>query len=492
VALGVIAAIALSLRQEKLYKASAEVLLNRENLATSLTGSTNFEAVQDAERFDQTQADVARARAVARQTLDAAGLPNRQTSTFLKHSTVSADLDSDILRFTATDNSRALAIRLTTEYARQFTLYRRNLDTATISGALADVEARLGQLRRAGAGNSDLSRALKAKAQQLRTMETLKTRTATLLNPAEKASQVQPRPIRNAFLGLMLGLVLGLGFAYLRDLLDTRVRSAEEVTDRLRMPLLARVPEPVKELRQAEGLSVLDIPHGPEAESFRMLRTNVDFVNLDRNARMIMVTSALEKEGKSTIVANLALAFARTGKNVLLVDLDLRRPALNRFFRIEGNPGVTDVALGRTNLADALHFIPLTHSAGDVTRRGGDPSAPGTLRVLPSGASPPDPGEFIATNALSGVLRALRDETDLVLIDTPPLLPVGDAMTLSAEVDAVILVVRLNVIRRPILREVRRRLATSPAMKLGFVLTGTEREGGYGYAKYYGPHNRGG
>jgi Mrp family chromosome partitioning ATPase len=113
-------------------------------------------------------------------------------------------------------------------------------------------------------------------------------------------------------------------------------------------------------------------------------------------------------------------------------------------------------------------------------------SANGTLRVLPAGTKPPDPGEFISTNALFNVLERLRDCADLVLIDTPPLLHVGDSMTLSARIDAMIVVTRLNVIRRPILRELRRLLVASPTTKLGFVLTGAERqEGGYGYRGYY-------
>jgi succinoglycan biosynthesis transport protein ExoP len=476
--LGVLAATALALRQDELYKASAEVLLNRENLAFALTGATDVQAFQDPARFDETQVDVARARAVARRTLDATNFPRRPANTFLKHSSVSAQLNSDILRFKVTDEDPKVAIRLATEYARQFVLYRRSLDTAPFAQALKDVEARLAQLRRAGARGSDLYKALTDKAQQLRTLETLKTRTATLLNPADRAVQVQPTPIRNGVLGLMIGLVLGLGLASARDRLDTRVRSADEVAVLLDLPLLARVPQPSKRSSGPEELALLHDPSGAEAESFRRLRTSLDFVNLDRRAQTIMVTSALEKEGKSTIAANLAVAFARAGKTVSLVDLDLRRPTVARLFRIEDRPGITDVALGGVGVTDALHRISLSQLASHDGARG-------MLDILPSGTKPPDPGEFIGTNALSDVLLALRNGADLVLIDAPPLLHVGDAMTLSGKIDAMILVTRLKIIRRPTLRELQRLLAASPAAKLGFVLTGAEREeGGYGYGRY--------
>jgi tyrosine-protein kinase len=474
-------AVALSLRQEKLYRASAQVLLNRENLAATLSGSTDYQAFQDPARFGQTQANVARARAVARRTLDAAGLPQRSTKSFLENSSASSQLGSDILSFNATDKDPALAIRLANEYAQQFTLYRRRLDTAPFVQALADVEARLGRLRKSGARDSQLYTTLSDKAQQLQTLETLKTRTATLLNPAERADQVQPKPVRNGLLGLMAGLVLGLGLAYGRDRLDTRVRAADEVGESLGLQLLGRVPEPSRRSRRAQDLVVLTEPNSVQAESFRILRTNVDIANHALAAKTIMVTSALEKEGKSTIAANLAVAFARAGKAVSLVDLDLRRPSIARFFRIEDAPGVTDVALSGVEMADALRSIGVTTpSSGD-----GAVSANGKLAVLPSGSRPPDPGEFVGTNALSKILELLRNETDLVLIDAPPLLHVGDSMTLSAKIDAMILVTRLNVVRRSTLRELQRLLAVSPAAKLGFVLAGAEREATYGYGSYY-------
>jgi capsular exopolysaccharide synthesis family protein len=465
-----------------MYRASAEVLLNRENLAASLTGSTDYQAFQDPARFGQTQANVARARAVARQTLNAAGFPRRPTREFLDHSSASAQLGSDILSLTATDRDPDAAIRLATEYARQFTLYRRRLDTAPFVQALADVETRLEELRRSGARGSGLYTTLSDKAQQLQTLETLKTRTATVLNPAERAVQVQPRPLRNGFLGLMAGLLLGLGLAYGRERLDTRVRLADEVGESLGLPLLGRVPEPSRRSRKARELVVLSDPDSAEAESFRILRTNLDMANLAVGAKTMMITSALEKEGKSTIAANLAVAFARAGKAVSLVDLDLRRPTVARFFGIEQSPGVTDVALSDVELRDAVRLIGVSGSSN----HDGAASANGKLGVLPSGTRPPDPGEFIGTKALLAILDRLRSEADLVLIDAPPLLHVGDSITLSARIDAMILVTRVNIVRRSTLRELQRLLAASPAAKLGFVLTGAEREEGtYGYGSYY-------
>jgi succinoglycan biosynthesis transport protein ExoP len=325
------------------------------------------------------------------------------------------------------------------------------------------------------------------KTQQLSTMEALKTSTASVIHPAAEANQVQPRPVRNGMLGLALGLVLGLALALLRDALDTRVRGADEVSTRLHLPLLARLPAPPRQrtARDSESLVMLSGPYGEGAEPYRMLRTNLEFVNLNRGARVILFTSAVEREGKSTTVANLAILLARTGKHVVLVDLDLRRPYLDRVFGLVDSPGVTDVALGHAHLGDAVARIPLERPGIAAPTQATGQEDRGSLRVLPSGSLPPDPGDFVASGALERILREVGEGADIVLIDAPPLLHVGDAMTLSDKVDGVIVVVRLNLIRRQTLGELHRVLDGMPAAKLGFVLTGAGRDERYGYSGYY-------
>jgi capsular exopolysaccharide synthesis family protein len=212
-----------------------------------------------------------------------------------------------------------------------------------------------------------------------------------------------------------------------------------------------------------------------------MLRTNLEFVNLERDARSIMVTSAVQAEGKSTTVANLAVAYARAGRRVVLVDLDLRRPFVEKFFGLEGRPGVTDVALGRLDLDHAL--IPVEISRPGLTE---SRTVSGELEVLPTGALPPDAGEFVGTRALGAILRNLRDRFDIVLVDAPPLLKVGDALALSARVDALIVVSRLRVVRRGMLAELQRILSAAPADRLGFAVTDAGSEDGYGSGYGYG------
>jgi len=485
-------AVGFSLHQHKLYRASSEVLLASQNVANQLTGIVDPALSQDADRRAQTQADLARVPAVARRTLGLAGL-DRTAADFLAHSSVTAKPNTDLLEFAVEDPQPSVAQRLATDYARAFAEYRAQLDTAPYMNAKRRANAQLARMRAA----NDRGRAYQAlvgKRDQLDQLIALLTQNAVPVQPASRASQIQPRPVRNGILGLVLGIVLGLALAFLREALDTRLRSSEEIEERLGLPLLARVPAPARRLRKDDRPAMVADPHGAQAESFRLLRTNLDFVRLTSAARTILVTSALEREGKSTVSVNLALALARAGRRVALVDLDLRRPTLDQFFDLTGRPGLTQIALGEADLEEAL--APVVYAAPDGRRNGGGPNgtwnghaaADSGLVVVGSGPLPPNPGEFVGTPAIARILEDVRELFDIVMIDTPPALQVGDAMSLSTTVDGVLVVCRMNVVRRSMLTDLRRLLDASPAAKLGFVVTGAEGEDGYGYgpgAYYY-------
>ena len=188
-----------------------------------------------------------------------------------------------------------------------------------------------------------------------------------LVRRAVGGAKIRPRPFRYGVLGLGLGLVLGIGLAFLRDAFDTRLRSSDEIGTVLGLPLLARLPEPPKQLQRDNKLVMIAEPMGGGAEAFRRLRMNLEFASIGHPQQVITITSALEQEGKSTTIANLAVALALAGKRVALVDLDLRRPALGKFFRLDGRqPGLSAVVLGHVSLEDALAHIPLDAAPGDV------------------------------------------------------------------------------------------------------------------------------
>jgi succinoglycan biosynthesis transport protein ExoP len=476
------AAVLLTLRQTPLYEASAEVLLSRQNLVATLTGTEDPQAFQQAERVAETQAQLAQVPDVASRTLEAVAGADMTVDEFQSASGVEARRGADLLTFTVTHEIPRLAEALASEYARQFTQYRLELDTRALALARKEVETRLAELDAIGDTTSTLATSLADKAQQLRTMEALQTSNAFVVRSAGLATQVRPLPVRNGLLAAVLGIVLGIVLAFVWEALDTRVRSAEEIGARLGLPLLARLPGPGRRLRNKHSLVMLADPGGTDAESVRILRTNLEFANLERDARTIMITSAVEGEGKSTTIANLAIAYARAGQRVALVDLDLRRPFVGVFFGLENRPGVTDVALGRIELDRALVPVEISRPGGGENGR----AVLGELEVLPSGPLPPDAGEFVGTRALGAILRSLRDRFDLVFVDAPPMLKIGDPLTLSGRVDALVVVSRLKIVRRGMLAELSRVLATSPAAKLGFVVTDAGAEDGYGHSYGYG------
>jgi polysaccharide biosynthesis transport protein len=489
----VAAAVALSLRQDEQYESTAQVLLSRQNLATALTRTPDPSAGQaDFSRIVQTQSVVARAPVVADRVVKTLRIPPGELTggQLLSNSEVEAAENVDVLNFTVRNGDQRRAANLATEYARQYTNYRRELDTAALARAADEVDQQLKRLEQRGETDSQLYANLTDNREQLRTLRTLQTSNASLLHPGNEGGLVRPRPVRNAVVALILGLALGIGLAFLREALDTRVRRSEEVGERLHIPMLGGIPQPPRPLRRDRRLVTLSDPQSPHAEAFRVLRTSLDFANLERGARSIMVTSAVEAEGKSTTVANLAVTLARRGWNVVLADFDLRRPMLHHFFGLEIQPGVTDVARGEVDLDEAIARVTVSTDPNDgaSTNGNGNGHTANELQVLTAGTLPPDAGDFVNRPVAGRLIRQLIDRSDLVLIDTPPILQVGDALSLGSKVDGVLLVTRLNALRRPMFRDLDRNLNAMPAAKLGYVVTGADVEHQYGYmTRYYVP-----
>ena len=474
-------ALVMSLRQQKLYEASAQVLLSNENLAASLTGQSSSRPDQS-DRIVATDAKLARVTPVLEHVLQVVPVKGLTVSGLRDHSRVSADTSTNLLTFNVTIQDPEAARRLASEYARQFTLYQRQLDSLPLARALRAVESRLRQLPAGGGSQRTLYESLINKQQQLRAMEALGSANTFVVQNADAASQVQPRPIRSAALGFGLGLLIGLALAFLVEALDRRVRGHEEIEERLGLPLLARLRAPDRHLREHGRLAMLRDPHGVQAEAFRLFRSNVELANLRHRAKTFMVASALPGEGKTTTAANLAVAFAQHGRRVILVDLDLRRPSIHLMLELDRQPGITDVTLGNATLDDALVEVSVEGVSPRETRGGAGRRGNGTLLVLPSGSVPADPGSLVGTDELRQILAELRSRADLVLIDTPPLLQVGEALSLSAEVDAMLVVTNIRTVTRPVLKELARVLEMCPAAKLGFALTSATVQETYRYA----------
>ncbi|MFF1571162.1 polysaccharide biosynthesis tyrosine autokinase [Leifsonia sp. NPDC058292] len=282
-----------------------------------------------------------------------------------------------------------------------------------------------------------------------------------------------PNVVLNVVLGLLIGLAIGVAAAILRSVLDTRIHSSHDIELVTDKPILGAVSyDPSAKKRP---LIVHADPRNPRAESFRSLRTNLQFVNIGDQPRSYVITSSVPGEGKSTTAANLAISLAETGAKVVLIDGDLRMPKVAEYMGIEGAVGLTDVLIGRTQLSDVLQKW-----------------GRGQLYVLPSGRIPPNPSELLGSSAMSTVLSALTAEFDYVIVDAPPLLLVTDAAVISKFTGGAILAAASGITKKNELAAATRALDHIGSRLVGIVVTMLPTKGpdSYGYGVYgYGVQN---
>jgi capsular exopolysaccharide synthesis family protein len=470
-----VVAYALSAREQEVYRATADVLINRQDLGTTVTGLSTQTSYTDPERYMRNQAALARVPEVAAAAIADANLTDRDGSDLLGSSDVTPRTSADVLTFNVYDNDATIAGRLVAAYAKAFTEHRLRMETTGLAKARREVQARVAEMRAAGNADAETYTELVRKVEDLRILEYLQA-PASVLRAAPRGAQVAPTPQRNATLGLLLGVVLGIGGAFLLHALDRRVRHADEVEHELQIPLLAKLPTPGR----GDAATILERAPDETTESIGRLRASFDFTNQNLGAKTVMVTSAGPREGKSTTVANLAIALARAGRHVVLVDLDLRRPMLSRLLHLPDGPGITDLAARDTELVDALQPVGVTPLRARIAPIGSPgETGQGRLEVITTGRTRVEPAAFVESTGLTEALHTLRSYAEIVLIDAPPILATGDSIALTGKVDAILLITRLGTLTRPTLQELGRVLRRSPVPVLGIVATGAEIDEGY-------------
>lgn len=291
---------------------------------------------------------------------------------------------------------------------------------------------------------------------------------ATIVDPASvPESPVSPQPVRNLGLAFVLGLLLGLGLAVLRELLDTTVKTQEDVVETAGAPVMGTISFDTAAVKKPLVTELSS--HAPRVEAFRVLRTNLQFVNVDGDSKVFVVTSSVPEEGKTTTATNLAITLAQAGQRVLLLEADLRRPRIGDNLQLETVVGLTTVLVGRIGLEDAMQETAVPN-----------------LSVLTSGAIPPNPAELIQSHAMQDVLDQARKMYDVIIVDAPPLLPVTDAALLTAQSDGALLVVRHGRTTKEQLRHSVERLEAVEGRVLGVVINMVPHRRGGGYGDGYG------
>ncbi|WP_165067508.1 polysaccharide biosynthesis tyrosine autokinase [Marisediminicola senii] len=340
------------------------------------------------------------------------------------------------------------------------------LDTSIIDITVTDTDP----VRAAATANA-ISSSLTSVVEDIETPQIDAAVSPVKLTRAQEATvpsaPISPNVPLNILLGALVGAVVGLGSAVLRETLDTRIRNERDVEQVTTVPIIGGIVFDPK--AKDRPLIVHADPRSPRAESFRTLRTNLQYLDADRVDRSFVVTSSIQSEGKSTTAANLAIALADTGARVLLIDADLRRPKVADYMDLEGAVGLTDVLIGRADLKDVLQ-----------------PWGRKELFVLPAGHIPPNPSELLGSTAMTHLVNEFNRAFDVVIFDSPPLLPVTDAAILTKIVGGALVVVAAGRTHKNQLKAAISALTNVGAPVSGLVLTMLPTKGpdAYGYGRY--------
>ncbi len=282
---------------------------------------------------------------------------------------------------------------------------------------------------------------------------------------------VRPRPKLNTLLAAVVGAMLAVGMAFLVEYLDDTLKTPDDVQASLGVATLTLVPErPKGRSAREDHLTVAPDSRSPFSEAYRVLRANIRFISVDEPVRSLVVTSASPNEGKSTVVANLGIVMAQAGQRVIILEGDLRRPALHKVFRLAGQRGLTNALVDRST------------SLGDLLQETGIDN----LRVLAGGPLPPNPSELLESQRMARLVNQLKDEADVLLLDSPPVMVSADASILADMADGTLLVVDSKSTRREVAEQAILALNRGRVRVLGVVLNNvalTRRS--YYYSYYY-------
>lgn len=491
-----------SLTSTPQYRASARLLYQKNNLEQALFGSQVFTNTNQ-DREVQTGAALVKLEPVAQAVKEELS-SSRSTSSLLDMVSTKSQTTSNVVDVIATGPDAAEAAAVANSFAGQFILFRQNADRATVAAARDLVDNEIRSLSRADQA-TEYGLTLKEKYARLRIIEAMQNGGFTVVQQASvPTGPFSPNPVRDSMIAIVLGLIGGVGLAFLLDYLDKAVKDDKALEKLLGAPVLTKVPliEPhgrggKEDLR----LEVVGFSKRPVLlEAFRTLRSNLEFFAVEKRNSTWLVTSCEPQEGKSTTAVNLALSMAISGKRVVVIDADLRKPTVHEYVGVAQSPGLSNLLAGSKRLEESLKLVKADEFMPPSSRRRPGETKSSLLHrniyVLASGPIPPNPAELLASAHMADLIRVLGDMCDCVIIDTPPVLAVSDAVTLSRYADGVVVVARLGSTSRDQIYEVREVFERSNARVVGAVafeakksaLYGRKRGHGYGYGYEYEQH----
>jgi len=456
--------------QETSYSSTAKLLLQQADPnAAVLQGGTLF---PDPARERATDLELVEQRPVAERVVDRLGLDSSVGQVLAKIST-DVQGDSNVLSITATDLSPKKTAALANAFAQEFVEFQRDTQERRYREALTLVQARIQQIPSDPGREAELER-LRGQAKELRLLTELQTGDAQVIERAiGPGAPVAADGPRQLLLAGVLGMLVGLGLAFLRDRLDTRLKTEEEVREALPdVPIIGSIPKITRNALSRDAA----------AESFRLLQSDIEFLTRHQgDLRFLLVTSALPAEGKSSTSANLALAMAQCGTTVTLLEADLRNPELSRRWAIEG-AGTADILRGDTTLD---RVVRTTSISPDDERRGPSLVLGGEIQFVPAGSANGDYTQLLKGGSFPDLMMQLSQSAGAAVIDGPPLGMFSDVAPLARLADGVILVVRLGHSQAPALRRLSDRLARASVKPIGIVVVGAPSPSVREYGSYY-------
>lgn len=482
------AALLFSLIQTPVYQATAKIMYEpRLDVSDPLsgTGTTSNDSQAELEGVATVIASPVLAKSGGAAVAASIGAQADYTVTAVVEQPAGNATSSMVADVNAQSDDPKTAQAAANGYAAAFIAYKKQQQRVQVFKAIKALR----QQMKGYTGSAKISTdylILSQRLQDLLILASTVTGDFSLVVPAAlPTSPVSPKPLRSGILGFAVGLFAGIGLAFLLEQFDNGLHGAKDVSRILKQPIIGRIPRFVeKEGADREKVVVLSNPDGHAAEAFRVLRGNLDFLSLDKDLHSAAVTSALQGEGKSVTCCNLAIALTLAGKRVILVDGDMRRPRAHKYLGLQNEQGVTTVVTGKDDLVSACQIVEVAPPNPDdpVTNGSG-----GRLYVLTSGPKPPNPGEVVASQRFADLIKECTAHAEIVLLDTPAFLAVGDTAAMARAVDGLVFLVDPGVTKQPTLEAAAERLAQLPTPVLGAIVM--QRRGGGGSYKseyYYG------
>jgi Mrp family chromosome partitioning ATPase len=469
VVLGIVAVNIFKAIQGPRYEAEARVLISTTTLASILTKTEP--SFVDPQRVQQTALGIADSPVIYANAATDTDERYGDAAELESAVTASSDPDSDLITFTASTDATDSAVGSANAVAEAYIDFRDELASEEIRDAIELLQSRIPELPEGSVESANLS----ADLARLEVLEGAPPSGAQLVEPAESADQVSPAPLTDSLLGLSIGLVIALLAVALREAIDTTVRTENDVEDVLAAPILASV----RRLPRRTRMVTSGRHEASFADTYALLAAQLARRGRDKGGVVLAITSASSQEGKTTTAANLGVALARRGKRVIVADFDFRKASIEEIFGIpEAAKGALHVMAGSASIEEALWEAPSYLITG--ASENGPEQPPGSLHVLPSGGV--IPARKVPQRArLASLLGELREQADIVILDTPPALLTVEVTELSALIDTVLIVVRQGRVSQRNLRALSRQANSWPAEVAGVVMTDVRTGGEYSY-----------